>query len=600
MNRSFVLKRILTVVAASLAMATMLIAVIYATIAPGKMAEAKVKELLPRAYAAADLMHMYIMESKYISDYDQNYAFKTIGDLLINEQSILNSYMYAYVKDTNEIIFTRSAQTMDSPSEQTLNLLAPYRDSVYNGMVVSTAVDLMDGRGNCLLVGVPITAEGSIIGAVFLTKTLEEVNAAFQSLNTTLFISLITVFCMMLILSYFASLSISRPILQMREVALAIAGEDYSARANETARGEIGELGRTLNYLAAQLSDSIGAIILERNRLLQLLDGLNEGILALDVNGAITHANPALYTLMGLPADASINALTNTPALRSAIADVDIVTGTKSTAVKQVASGERMLRVILSPMVGSKGDCEGAVVLFSDISESEQLEKTRREYVANVSHELRTPVSSLIGLAETLNDGIITNEEDRQRYYGLILKESQRLSRLIDDLLELSRLQEGRAQADIRKEDLYDVVRDSLEPLMPLAEEKGVGIILHQSLAACPPALTDSDRMEQVLVILTDNALRFTPSGGKIEYSAKWDESTIYITVTDTGCGIPRESLARVFDRFYKEDTSYASPGTGLGLSIAQKALGLMGQRIWVESEVGKGAAFTFTVRRAL
>ena len=375
-------------------------------------------------------------------------------------------------------------------------------------------------------------------------------------------------------LTYFASRVITRPIVQMRGVALAIAGGDFSARANETIRGEIGELGRTLNYLAARLDESMTAIILERNRLMQLFDGLNEGILALDVDGNITHANPALYNLMGCDESMPISQLRSTDFLTRALTDVDVIISTRSSAIKQLVCGDKMIRVILSPMLNSREECEGVVVLFSDISESERLEQTRREYVANVSHELKTPVSSLIGLAETLNDNILTEEADRRRYYSLILKESQRLSRLIDDLLELSRLQEGRGRADIIRVNLLELVHESLEVFQQTARESGVTLMVDESFTDCPRALTDPDRVDQVLVILTDNALRFTPRGGWIKYSAAWDETTIRITVEDSGCGIAQKDLPHVFDRFYKADTSYASPGTGLEMCIRDSPKG--------------------------
>ncbi|QWT56027.1 cell wall metabolism sensor histidine kinase WalK [Christensenella sp. MSJ-20] len=590
MGRNFILKRILSMVAMALAMATILIAGIYAVVTPGKVAKAKVQELLPRAWAAADLVNEYMLG---------NISMDVLTQVLGSEQSILNSYMYTFFRDSETILYTQREGESSLPSDSTLTLLKPYRDTVLSGAVVTTTADLRDGRGNCLLVGVPIYRESRVIGAVFLTKTLAEVNAAFQSLNITLFISLLTVFFVMLFLTYFASRVITRPIVQMRGVALAIAGGDFSARANETIRGEIGELGRTLNYLAARLDESMTAIILERNRLMQLFDGLNEGILALDVDGNITHANPALYNLMGCDESMPISQLRSTDFLTRALTDVDVIISTRSSAIKQLVCGDKMIRVILSPMLNSREECEGVVVLFSDISESERLEQTRREYVANVSHELKTPVSSLIGLAETLNDNILTEEADRRRYYSLILKESQRLSRLIDDLLELSRLQEGRGRADIIRVNLLELVHESLEVFQQTARESGVTLMVDESFTDCPRALTDPDRVDQVLVILTDNALRFTPRGGWIKYSAAWDETTIRITVEDSGCGIAQKDLPHVFDRFYKADTSYASPGTGLGLSIAQKALGLIGQRIWVKSEPGHGAAFTFTVRRA-
>lgn len=190
-------------------------------VTPGKVAKAKVQELLPRAWAAADLVNEYMLG---------NISMDVLTQVLGSEQSILNSYMYTFFRDSETILYTQREGESSLPSDSTLTLLKPYRDTVLSGAVVTTTADLRDGRGNCLLVGVPIYRESRVIGAVFLTKTLAEVNAAFQSLNITLFISLLTVFFVMLFLTYFASRVITRPIVQMRGVALAIAGGDFSAR----------------------------------------------------------------------------------------------------------------------------------------------------------------------------------------------------------------------------------------------------------------------------------------------------------------------------------------------------------------------------------
>jgi len=248
-------------------------------------------------------------------------------------------------------------------------------------------------------------------------------------------------------------------------------------------------------------------------------------------------------------------------------------------------------------MVGSKGDCEGAVVLFSDISESEQLEKTRREYVANVSHELRTPVSSLIGLAETLNDGIITNEEDRQRYYHIMLHEVLRLSRLITDMMTLSRLQSGTEYMEVIQVDINTLVRDIVSGYSGPARQKGIDLVI-DSPKPVPDAMTDPDRIEQVLIILIDNAMRYTPEGGSITIGVRNAKDAIVLTVADTGCGIAEADLPHIFERFYKVDKSRGEGGTGLGLSIARFIMEKLGENISVTSEVGKGTCFTLTVKR--
>lgn len=241
----------------------------------------------------------------------------------------------------------------------------------------------------------------------------------------------------------------------------------------------------------------------------------------------------------------------------------------------------------------------GAVALMRDVTESERLEQTRKDYVANVSHELRTPVSSLLTLAETLQDGMIKDEEGRQRYYGYMIREAHRLSNLINDLLELSRLQSGNVAFKSRKVNMEDMLYDIGDRFGLMSENQGVRFAL-EGAEDCPAAYTNADRVEQIAFVLLENALKFTPEGGVITLKADWDERKIYLSVQDTGCGISPDDLPHLFERFYKVDKAHSGGGTGLGLSIASEIQALMGEEIWADSVEGEGSVFRFTVQRYL
>lgn len=245
---------------------------------------------------------------------------------------------------------------------------------------------------------------------------------------------------------------------------------------------------------------------------------------------------------------------------------------------------------------GEIGELAAAINDFA--SKSEKLEQTRRDYVANISHELKTPVASIRAMSETLRDGLINDEEKTLRYYDHILKESMRLSRLVDDLLELSRLQSGTAALKQANMDLLPVLEASAETFEQIADDSGINFTFEKP-EYLPTVFSNADRIQQVLVILIDNAMKHTPEDGHVALIVTQDQELIRITVKDSGEGIQPEDLPHVFERFYKSDKSHSTGGTGLGLSIAREVLAAMGETITVSSTPGEGTEFTFTVQLA-
>ena len=255
------------------------------------------------------------------------------------------------------------------------------------------------------------------------------------------------------------------------------------------------------------------------------------------------------------------------------------------------------LRLTITPTVDELGTIAGAVGLFADITQMERLERTRREYVSNVSHELRTPLTAMRALIEPLKEGMVTTEADRMWYYDIIMREVMRLSRLINDQLELSRLQSGTLAIQKSRIALDDLIYDVCDRYVSVAEEKGLELKVLTDFSGCPMVWANEDRVEQMLIILLDNAIKYTEQGS-VSVLGSWDDEKVVLTVRDTGVGIDDEDLPYVFDRFYKVDKAHSGKGSGLGLSIARELLKRMDEDIWVTSEKGKGTEFSFTVHR--
>jgi len=390
-----------------------------------------------------------------------------------------------------------------------------------------------------------------------------------------------------------------KQISDLRDVAVKVAGGDFDAHADESAPDEMGELGKALNNLSYQLSRNMYMLIVERNRLKNMLNGLSEGIIAIDYRGIITHINPAIGLMfeqkkiaLGLP-DPRMKYVPN----KSVWEDFDSVIKTGEAATRNFNSRDMIIRLTITPIVDEIGSIAGAVGLFSDITKSERLERTRREYVSNVSHELRTPLTAVRALVEPLKEGMVTREEDRMRYYDIILREVMRLSRLINDQLELSRLQSDGVAIQKQMMTLDDLIYDVCDRYHSIAEEHGLELRIESELDGCPMVYGNPDRVEQMFIILLDNAIKYTEEGS-VSVNVDWDEDLVRITVRDTGIGIAEEDLPYVFDRFYKVDKAHSGKGSGLGLSIAKELLKRMDEQIWVESKKGEGSAFTFTVHR--
>lgn len=573
----------------------------------------KVRELQPKAEAIAELAYGRFQTSDPYFEGLMQSALQLFDSYIFVVDGLTGEFRHTSILDstTLDVVEIESRITQESAP-----LLSGEASSLwFTDRFTKT-------KENLLFVGVPITSNftggEAVVGVVFFVKPLQELNASLRSMYVALMLSAMAVAFLMLLPAYLGTVRIIRPLKQTRDVAIAIAGGNFSLRADSTQKGEIGELAFTMNNLAADLSTTISELTLERNRLKQVLDGISEGIVAVDTNGRITQINQSMISLSRLGQQLELQSVPASGAgpQANALLDLktpddlrlsDILTDLFCSVVKGNAAREqllplddRLIAVTVTPLEENRGQIAGAVGLFRDVTEAERLEQTRKDYVANVSHELRTPLTAMRALIEPLKDGMVHKEVDRDRYYDILLRETLRLSRLIDDMLELSRLQGGTIAFDPHPFSLDHLVHDLFIQFQQRASQTEISLLIDDSrLAACPEVLADPDRIEQVLVILLDNAFKFTEPGGHISIDCEWDKEQVRAHVQDSGCGISPQDVDHVFDRFYKADKSHHQPGTGLGLSIAREILGRSGERISVRSTLGQGSVFTFTLRRA-
>ena len=570
MFKDTILRRIVVIILLSVLLSAVLTTAAFYYSGGRVFSGIKAKELRPRAEYLANITAEYLQGLITKETYE-----RSIG----RGFKVWDASMYAY--DACGDLFAYPASEDSTVNKDAISGLL---QNVLKGESVYSP-NTKNHAG--VLIGEPVVSRfGNVIGALFLVKPLNELNAAMGSLIYALIISMIASSLIMILPAYLGSRSIVRPIRQMNVTANAMAGGNFTAKAEEEGTDELVQLGRSLNHLSAALSATISDLTLEKNRLHAVINGIGEGIIAIDAEGKIIKTNSAALRLLGGSYADDITAL---PAYRQAAEDIGCVLGGE-TVSKELKVRDRILRVAITPLTdGGRG--EGAVMLIRDITEASRLEQTRTEYVANVSHELRTPIASIRGLADALNDGLIKKDEDKARYYGYILRESMRLSRLIDDLLELSRLQSGTIAFKKQFISINELIEDVADRYVSAAREKGLNVEI--DIGEPYKVYTNPDRAEQVLVALTDNAIKYGYSG-TLRFSAEKKGDSLYISVSNPG-SIADEDIDHVFERFYKADKAHAGQGTGLGLSIVNEVLELLGERIWVKSKNGT-VTFTFTL----
>ena len=534
------------------------------------------EEMLPRAESMSRLATR--LQSGQIS-------YDSFLDFTLKEQ-----------QGTRVYIFDENASLVAYTTES-INAKFPVSESIknYGKQVVTTGQQLISTKWRSpdgVVVGVTIEDNMQrVTGAILMSRPSFEVYSSLMSFVRALILSSLIASVCMVFPAYFISRRMAKPILTMTRASAAMASGNFSIRADESRDDEIGQLGVALNHLATQLQRNISDLVLARNRLNMILDGLHEGVIALESDGSLIYKNQAACQLLNVDSDLELM-----QAIQPALPLCEETLNSGISRSTSLSIGERKLVLVISLSQETSELAPGTVIVLQDVTAAERLEQTRKDYVANVSHELRTPIASIRSLAEALNDGLIKKEDDRSRYYGYILRESMRLTRLINDLLELSRLQSGAVALEKTSFHLDGVISEVLEQTGIVASYSGIRI---QEQWHCEKPLSvhsNSDRIEQVLIALIDNAIKFAADDGVIILDVQKDASgrRALVSVKNTG-HIPEEHLPHLFERFYKADVSHTDSGTGLGLAIVHEILTHLGESIEAANEENF-AVFRFTV----
>lgn len=450
-----------------------------------------------------------------------------------------------------------------------------------------------DTKQRQLHVARPIRSGDRVLGAVYIASSLESTYRVLGDIRRILLVGTSLALAFTAVLGYLLSLSITRPIREVTTKAGRMAAGDFRQRISVLSNDEIGQLAAMFNLLTSRLAETMEQMRAEKGKLEAVLTYMAEGVLALDPQGRVVLLNPACARLLGVSPE-----VVGQPVAR-------ILPGLlPEGGVRAAAGGDgcgRFLQVSGRTLQGYyaplrlEGSDPGLVVVLRDVTQEMKLEEMRRDFVANVSHELRTPLATVKGYVETLLDGALEDKEVGVRFLRTVSAETERMTRLVADLLLLSQLEHQQASWQMEPLDLAQPARQALERLRPAAEKKGLELELAVS-GPLPWVNGDEVRLTQVFSNLLSNAVEFTPAGGRVKVSLEAETGRVRARVEDTGVGIPPQDLPRVFERFYRVDKGRSRElgGTGLGLSIAQEIIQAHGGEISISSRPGEGTQVTF------
>lgn len=469
-------------------------------------------------------------------------------------------------------------------------------DNIITAMTGKTG-NISDTEQSYMDYAVPININGSPAYIVYVKDTKNEINSIMNSVLLILVEALLLSILIAVILGFLFSRTITKPIRDLTKGAERIASGEFDAAVPAKSDDEIGILAGTFGYMSSALRDKIEEVNSEKNKAETILNNITDGILAFNLLGALIHINPEAKKMIGrqyyddIRFDAFFKEI-----------DADISMGNliyikdEAKTERQATIGNKVIRFTFAPF-SIENKIGGILVVMHDITSQQKLEHSRREFVANVSHELRTPLTTVKSYAETLMD-MPTDKQTQDRFLGTIAAEADRMTRIVKDLLTLSRLDEGQYEVrPFERIELSEFLSGIVEKMFFSAKEK------HQTIRyigsdAPSYIMSDRDKLEQVVINIISNAIKYTPENGKIDVYSGTLYKDAFIKVRDNGIGIPKENLPRIFERFYRVDKarSRETGGTGLGLAIAKQLMNQLGGNITINSESGKGTEVIISV----
>ncbi|MCP3763226.1 cell wall metabolism sensor histidine kinase WalK [Domibacillus sp. A3M-37] len=496
--------------------------------------------------------------------------------------------------ETNDSKITQETITTDPK----LSAVFDNQKKVEAEINIGSETDTDSRYENSFIVGVPFQLNNGENGAVFIYQSLEVMKETTEQTTKLILIAAGIAIILTTIFAFFLSTRVTAPLRKMREAATELSQGNFDTKVPILTHDEIGALATSFNRMAYQLKGNIHALNQEKEQLSSILSSMADGVITLDQDGDVLITNPPARQFLH---DWNFEKKTNgakkeTPTLLQDLFKEAVKTETEQEG--ELTMQGRSYVIIVSPLYNADS-VRGAVTVVRDMTEERRLDKLREDFIANVSHELRTPISMMQGYSEAIVDDIAATEEEKREIAQIIHEESLRMGRLVNELLDLARIQAGHITLNKADTALDPFLQRVTNKFQGLAKEKNIFLSAEMDHSETVAAI-DEDRIEQVLTNLIDNALRHTPENGHVTVVHEVKDDFHLIQVEDSGAGIPEDDLPFVFERFYKADKARTRgrAGTGLGLSIAKNIVHAHGGTIKVQSRLGHGTVFFFTLPR--
>jgi two-component system phosphate regulon sensor histidine kinase PhoR len=447
---------------------------------------------------------------------------------------------------------------------------------------------------NMMYAAVPINSNGEVVGVARVALPLTQIDKSLAHVNRIIIIGAVIAAVIAILLAFQILRITTEPVKKLTQLSRRMAKGELGQEINITSRDEVGELARAFNQMAARLKEMVALVTNERDMMATILSNMDDAIFMVDRDSKVTTMNQAAerisqtqtnkalgHTFIEVVRDHELNEV-----LQHCLS-----TGKQQTGAVEIKPQKQFLSMTATPLPGAGG----CLVHIRDLTELRKLEMVRQDFISNISHELRTPIASVKALAETLSEGAIEDPSVAKDFLSRINVEVDKLAQMVQELGELSRIESGEAHLQKKHINIADAIEHAVDRLKAQADRAGLNLDTNIP-PTLPKVMADEARVEQVLVNLIHNAIKFTPSGCRIGISAKARDNDILVSVADTGVGISADDLPRIFERFYKADKSRSGGGTGLGLAIAKHIVEAHGGRIWADSVEGKGSTFNFTL----
>lgn len=452
------------------------------------------------------------------------------------------------------------------------------------------------GSGEMLIVGLPYRTESGEEGAVFVYQSLRVIQNMTEQSRNIIYIGVLIAIILTTFFAFFLSTRIGAPLRRMRSAALQVSQGNFDVNVPVITRDEVGELAIAFNKMRRELKISMTALKQEKEQLSGVMNNMADGVLMLDRQGHVVVANPPADRFLrswNYEHDGAASPGQSAPEALSALFQEASESGNQQ--IKEISVQGRFWVVILTPLYDEQV-IRGAVAVLRDMTEERHIDDMKQGFVANVSHELRTPVAMMQGYSEAIIDDIAQTDQEKKDMAQIILDESKRMGRLVNELLDLAKLEAGHFQLDKKDVPLAAFFRHTVNKFASLAREMDVRLTIDTDVDQEARFELDPDRIEQVMTNLIDNAIRHTKKGGRVAVTVRTESGNVLVTVRDTGTGIAKKDLPFVFERFYKEDKARTrgKAGTGLGLAIAKHIVQAHNGEIGVHSKKGEGTTFWF------